>query len=109
VLYDPVNTLTGEFYIDDVDLSLPGPMPLQLRRNYGSQNLAANQLGYGWKLSYMPSLVVGISNNLIYCAEMDGSVLAFASLGNNLWAPTTTQNPTLNNDSRSGIGSVANA
>jgi len=69
VLYDPVNTLTGEFYIDDVDLSLPGPMPLQLRRNYGSQNLAANQLGYGWKLSYMPSLVVGISNNLIYCAK----------------------------------------
>ena len=31
---DPVNPLTGEFYIDAVDLSLPGPMPLQIRRNY---------------------------------------------------------------------------
>jgi len=105
---DPVSTLTGEFYVDDVDLTLSGPMPLQVRRNYGSQNLSANQLGHGWKLSYMPSLVVGLSNNVIYSAEMEGSVLAFGLLSNNVWAPTTALNPTLNNDSRSGLGSVAN-
>ena len=107
-VFDPVNTLTGEFYVDDVDYSLPGPMPLQVRRNYGSRNLAANQLGFGWKLNYMPFLTVAPSNNLIYAAEMDGSVLAFASIGTNLWAPSLTNNPTLDNDSTDGIGSVAN-
>jgi RHS repeat-associated protein len=105
---DPVNALTGEFYIDDVDLSLPGPMPLQVRRNYGSQNLANNQLGYGWKLNYMPYLTVTPASNIVYEAEADGSVLAFGPTGTDLWAPTLALNPTLNNNSASGIGSVAN-
>ena len=105
---DPVNALTGEFYIDDVDLSLPGPMPLQIRRNYGSQNLAYNELGYSWKLSYMPYLSLGASN-IIYVAEPDGSVIAFGSTGANAWVPSSALNPTLNNNSAGGIGSVANA
>jgi RHS repeat-associated protein len=105
---DPVNALTGEFYIDEVDLSLPGPMPLQMRRNYGSQNLANNQLGYGWKLNYMPYLTVVPTSNIVYEAEADGSVLAFGPVGTDQWAPTLGLNPTLNNNSASGIGSVAN-
>lgn len=105
---DPVNTLTGEFYVDEVDLVLPGPMPLVLRRNYGSQNLTANQLGYGWKLNYMPFLTLA-SNNLIYASEADGSVIVFAKQGtNDLWAPTKDRNPNLNNFTTDGIGSVAN-
>jgi len=105
---DPVNALTGEFYVDEVDLSLPGPMPLQVRRNYGSHNLANNQLGYGWKLNYMPYLTVVPASNIVYEAEADGSVLAFGPAGTDLWAPTLALNPTLNNNSASGIGSVAN-
>ncbi len=105
---DPVSPLTGELYVDAVDLSLPGPMPLQLRRNYGSQNLANNQLGYGWKLSYMPYLTVVPGTNIVYAAEPDGSVLAFGPVGTDLWAPTLALNPTLNNHSQSGVGSVAN-
>jgi YD repeat-containing protein len=105
---DPVNTLTGEYYVDETDLVLPGPMPLAVRRNYGSQNLNANQLGYGWKLNYMPFLTLA-SNNVIYASEPDGSVLAFVKQGtNNLWAPTKDRNPNLNNYSTDGIGSVAN-
>lgn len=105
---DPVNTLTGEYYIDETDLVLPGPMPLVLRRNYGSQNLTANQLGYGWKLNYMPFLTLA-SNDVIYVSESDGSVLAFTKQGtNNLWSPTKDRNPTLNNYTTDGIGSVAN-
>lgn len=105
---DPVNALTGEFYIDAVDLSLPGPMPLQIRRNYGSHNVAENQIGFGWKLNYMPYLSVANVSNIIYEAEPDGSVLAFAPIGTNLWAPTLALNPTLNNNGADGIGSVAN-
>ncbi|MBI5386381.1 MAG: hypothetical protein HZA90_17055, partial [Verrucomicrobia bacterium] len=103
---DPVNTLTGEFYVDAVDLTLPGPMPLHVRRNYGSHNLAANQLGYGWKLNYMPFLTASSTN--FYVAEPDGSVLVFAPIAADLWAPSLTNNPTLNNHSVAGIGSVAN-
>lgn len=105
---DPVNALTGEFYIDDVDLSLPGPMALQVRRNYGSQNLANNQLGFGWKLNYMPYLSVGNASNIVYEAEPDGSVLAFGPTGTDSWSPSLALNPTLNNNSANGIGSVAN-
>lgn len=104
---DPVNALTGEFYIDEVDLSLPGPMPLQVRRNYGSQNLANNQLGFGWKLNYMPYLSLAASN-IIYVAEADGSVLAFGPIETNGWSPTLALNPMLNNNSADGMGSVAN-
>lgn len=107
-LADPVNSLSGEFYVDEVDLSLPGPMPLQVRRNYSSQNLAANQLGYGWKLNYMPYLTVAPSNNVIYAAEPSGSVLAFGLVSSNLWAPTAALNPELNNYTENGIGSAAN-
>jgi RHS repeat-associated protein len=106
-VYDPVNALTGEYYIDEVDLSLPGPMPLQVRRNYGSHNLANNQLGYGWKLNYMSYLTLGASN-VVYESEPDGSTFAFASIATNQWAPTLALNPTLNNDSANGIGSVGN-
>ncbi len=105
---DPVDTMTGEFHVDEVDLTLPGPMPLQVRRNYSSHNLAANQLGYGWKLNYMPFLTIANTNNIIYAAEPDGSVLASGPIATNLWAPTPALNPTLNNDTVNGIGSVAN-
>jgi YD repeat-containing protein len=104
---DPVNALTGEFYVDEVDLSLPGPMPLQIRRNYGSHNLANNQLGFGWKLNYMSYLSVNASN-IVYESEPDGSVFALAPQTTNTWAPTLALNPTLNNDTANGIGSVAN-
>jgi YD repeat-containing protein len=104
---DPVNTSTGEFYVDAVDLTLPGQMPLQVRRNYGSHNLSPNQLGYGWKLNYMPFLAASQGTNF-YASEPDGSVLVFIQIGTDLWAPTTTNNPTLNNYTTSGIGSIAN-
>ena len=42
---EPVNVTSGEFYVDTVDLSLPGPFPLQLRRNYTSLNLQCNEFG----------------------------------------------------------------
>lgn len=107
---EPVNVMSGEFYIDAVDLTLPGPLNLQVRRNYSSQNLLENQFGFGWKLNYMPFLSVGTNATLIYAAEMDGSVVAYrqTNVSYNIWVPTTSDNPTLNNNSSAGIGSVGN-
>lgn len=106
---DPVSPITGEFYHDAVDLTLPGPFPLQLRRNYSSQNLADNQFGHGWKINYLPFLSVSLDGNLIYAAELDGSTLAYERDGtNDLWRVTASRNPMLDNNSTHGIGSTAN-
>jgi len=114
-LYDkaaePVNVVNGEFYMDTTDLRLPGPFPLALRRNYLSHNYAGNMFGYGWKMNFMPSLVLATnaaSQEIIYAAELDGSVIAFRKATNDLWLVYATDNPSLNNQTVSGIGSTAN-
>ncbi len=106
---DPVSAVTGEFYVDAVDLTLPGPMPLSIRRNYSSQSLSDNEFGHGWKLAYFPYLVIG-DNGLIYGAEMDGSVIAYRQdSGNaNLFTPKTDDNPSLRNVHDGGVGSTGN-
>lgn len=107
---DPVNLMTGEFYVDAPDITLPGPMPLQIRRNYGSQNLAENEFGFGWKISYVPFLSIGTNSTLIYAAEMDGTMVAYRQTATNanVWLPQPRDNPTLNNNSTIGIGSTGN-
>jgi RHS repeat-associated protein len=105
---DPVNTITGEFYVDETDLQLAGPIPLALRRNYSSQNLADNQFGTGWKLSIMPYLSVGAGATNIYAADMDGAVLAYVQVSTNTWTPTLAANPQLNNNTTAGVGGLVN-
>ena len=105
---DPVDLMTGEFYVDTTDLVLPGPMPLTVRRNYSSQNVIANQFGVGWKLSYMPFLTVNSDASVIYASEPDGSVIAYQSTSNNVWIVSVALNPTLNTHSTLGVGSTAN-
>ncbi|MGH7989043.1 MAG: DUF6531 domain-containing protein, partial [Limisphaerales bacterium] len=107
---DPVHPITGEYYIDETDLTLPGPMPLTLRRNYSSQNVADNQFGTGWKLNIMPYLSVTTGSTNIYAADMDGAVLAYVqtSTNANVWLPTLAANPQLNNNTSAGAGGLVN-
>jgi RHS repeat-associated protein len=107
---DPVGTVTGEFFIDAVDLALPGPMSVEIRRNYSSQSLSDNEFGQGWKLSYFPYLVVG-TNDLIYAAEMDGSVIGYRKDPNNAdrFVPKMEDNSSLKNLHEGGIGATGNA
>ena len=105
---DPVNTVTGEFYLDAVDLRIDGPMALEIRRNYGSQNLSQNNFGHGWKWSYFPYLVVGGAQDIIHAAEMDGSVIAYRKQSATEWKPLPADNPHLGNMQGDQIGSTAN-
>ena len=110
VVFDPVSVINGGFYVDATDLTLPGPMPLQLRRNYISQNLTDNQLGFGWKQNFMPYLVLATNTSnqsIIYAAEMDGAVIAYHQT-NGTWLVLPQDNPTLNNNSTGGVGASAN-
>ncbi|MCX7722211.1 MAG: DUF6531 domain-containing protein, partial [Verrucomicrobiae bacterium] len=111
ILADPVQVVFGDFYSDTVDLVLAGPFPLQLRRNYLSRNLADNQFGHGWKLSFMPWLVLSTNaqgQSIIHAAEPDGSVLVYRFQSNDVWTVTFEDNPTLVNFTQAGIGSTAN-
>ncbi len=101
---DPVNVVTGEFYINALDLKLNGPMPLEVRRLYGSKNIAGNNLGGGWKLNFFHYLLLSVDGNettppaLIYAAEEDGSVIAYRYKANEkTWRPTLSDNPNLMN------------
>ncbi len=113
---DPVNAITGEFYIDALDLKLAGPMPLEIRRTYGSLNQADNTFGYGWRMSYFPYLMLSTAtdsvttSSVIYAAEMDGSVIAYQhqTSPNTRWIPTTTYNPALANVTNGTVGSASN-
>lgn len=97
-VFDPVSAISGEFYVDTVDLELPGPFPLQIRRNYSSQNRADNGFGSGWKMNYFSYLQINGNNDVIYAAEMDGSVLAYSYDTNRAaWYPDPALNPELNN------------
>ena len=107
---DPVHAVTGEFYVDAMDLELAGPLPLDIRRNYSSLNLADNQFGIGWKFGFTPYLSLATNETVVYAAEPDGSVLAYekASPGSTNWIPTLARNPQLVNSRQEGIGSTAN-
>lgn len=108
---DPVNIVTGEFYVNVADVKLPGPFPLLLKRNYLSQNLADNGFGHGWKMNLMPYLMMVTNSDgtiLAAAAEMDGSVIYYRRQTNDVFLVDTRDNPTLNTQSSAGIGSIAN-
>ena len=104
-LADPVDVLTGAFYVDTVDLSLPGSMPLEIRRNYESRNLAQGLLGHGWMLSLTPYLVVADGYASIYAPEMDGTVLKYTPVSGqtNEWEPIWANNPEMSNALGGGL------
>ena len=107
-----MNNITGEFYVSETDLQLPGPIPLVLHRNYSSQNIADNQFGRGWKLNIMPYLSLSKNSTNIYAADMDGAVLAYVHSTNgattNMWFPTQAANPQLQNNTTAGAGGLVN-
>ncbi|MEO0510253.1 MAG: RHS repeat-associated core domain-containing protein [Verrucomicrobiota bacterium] len=82
---DPVNPVTGDFYVDTVDLALRGPIPLEIRRNYFSRTGGVGAFGYGWKRSLTPFLVFpdrdsGDGTNTISATEMDGTVINYSKV-----------------------------
>ena len=107
LIADPVDLLSGAFYIDEVDLSLPGPFPLEIRRNYSSLNPIHGTLGYGWKLSLNPGLIK--EDDKLYAAEMDGTVIVYRlNPSNERYEVFPEDNPDLTNYNQQGIGGTAN-
>jgi RHS repeat-associated protein len=114
---EPVNVMSGEFYQDIVDLTVAGPQPLQVRRNYSSQNQSdLNGFGYGWNINIVPYITIATNttatttNVVLTAVELDGSVIAYQqqSSNSNLFLPTLSGNPQLDNFGGGHIGSINN-
>lgn len=104
---DPVDVVTGAFYVDEVDLTLPGPFQLEVRRNYSSLNPLPGLLGCGWKLSLNPVLYE--EEDRIYAAEKDGTVIVYRfDPATSRWIVLPKDNPELRNFNQQGIGGTAN-
>ncbi|MCE5294087.1 MAG: DUF6531 domain-containing protein, partial [Chlamydiales bacterium] len=97
---DPIDVVTGAFYIDETDLDLP--FGLAVRRNYNSQNPQEGNLGLGWKLSLNPYLVR--QDDKLFAAEADGTVIAYTyNTQSSRWEVSLADNPELSNYTASGI------
>ncbi|MDR3624441.1 MAG: DUF6531 domain-containing protein, partial [Chlamydiales bacterium] len=104
---DPIDVVSGAFYIDEVDLNLPGPFPLEVRRNYNSQNPLLGDFGCGWKLGLNPFLIE--QEGKLYAAEADGSIIIYRYIPeNSRWQVSFEDNPDLCNFSQRGMGGLAN-
>jgi len=96
---DPVSVLSGEFYINDTDLSLPGPLPLTIGRNYSSRSFGEGDFGQNWKISLTPYLVRIPNENAIDAAEPDGTVLRYTKVGSDVWRTLWQENRHYDNSS----------
>ena len=68
---EPVNLITGEVVVDQQDFSLHGPILIEWKRHYGSQNDYIGVCGYGWETPADARLVF----------ENDGSVVFYDGTG----------------------------
>ncbi|MEI8364971.1 MAG: DUF6531 domain-containing protein [Parachlamydiaceae bacterium] len=102
---DPVDIVSGAFYVDETDLTLRGSFPLEIRRNYNSQNPVPNCLGHGWKMSLNPYLIE--KENKLYAAEQDGTIIVYRQ-DQDRWIIFPEDNPELRNHNSRGIGGTAN-
>ncbi|MDF3056316.1 MAG: hypothetical protein K0R17_531 [Rariglobus sp.] len=116
MIADPVDSVSGAFVCDEVDLGLAGPLPIQVRRTYSSMNDGFGVFGYGWKLNTVPHLVVQSGkNSIISAAEMDGTVVGYVKEPSvNVWRASrplldgSDINKHFSNSTMAGVGSTAN-
>lgn len=65
----PVDVATGKVMTDDVDLELPGPLPLTWRRVWYSISEHEGELGHGWHHSYDLALHLNSDGALVRLAD----------------------------------------
>lgn len=127
-IFDPVNVVQGNFYADEMDLTLAAPDPLEIRRSYSSENFAPSDLSAGWHLSRNYFLFV---NNIVFdlatgsdlptnaevrVSEPDGTAVVYSRNAStpanvlllNASSTASDSNAPLNNVNANGIGARAN-
>ena len=105
---DPVDVRTGAFYIDEVDIEIPGPRPITLRRAYSSHYGVAGEFGFGWRFNHTAYLVLNPEGTEIRAVEPDGSVITYEKTGPNRWNALPSCNGHVANHNAAGAGGQSN-
>ena len=80
-ILDPVDVVTGEFYLERVDFTLPGPIPLEWKAYYSSQYGQDGPLGRGWMLSCHRCLIMRrkVLKTFVFYFDGQGCEIPFVS------------------------------
>ncbi|MCD0476268.1 DUF6531 domain-containing protein [Flavobacterium sp. EDS] len=73
----PVDVATGNFFTDEEDFFLPGPIPLSWERTYYSKSDYQGPLGNGWHHAYDMAMHVDDDTNTVTVRLTDGRPIAF--------------------------------
>jgi RHS repeat-associated protein len=111
LISDPVNLVTGEFYINTVDLEIAtGAQPLRVARNYSSRHVGSNEFGIGWLPAKSSYLVNSENFIVLQGADEKGNVVNFRKdVQLDIWRPTLLDNPEMGLAARSGTGPLFNS
>ncbi|HNX77294.1 MAG TPA: DUF6531 domain-containing protein [Candidatus Rifleibacterium sp.] len=82
---DPVNIVSGNFFLSETDLHLKSRLPLHLIRNYNSLDKEIGLFGRGW--SSILNARLQINDNSVYFFNADGSALVFNKSGDSYITP----------------------
>ena len=73
----PVDVATGNFFTDEEDFFLPGPVPLSWERTYYSKSDYEGPLGNGWHHAYDMAMHIDHDTNTVSVRLADGRPMAF--------------------------------
>ena len=98
---DPVNTVTGEFYLSETDVTVQSLIPLSFTREYAvSKSPVKGSLGYGWSNMFDMKLVSsdGLSldqTKAIEVIQENGSTTEFQKKDSGVWEANLKTRATL--------------
>lgn len=82
---EPVYLFDGSFYYRHTDLTIPGNLPIVIRRAYDTRREFKGFMGYGWSMSYHVRLFPLASGNLLL-KRGDNSRTEFIPDGNDTYS-----------------------
>lgn len=77
---EPVDVVTGEVVVDQQDFSIPGRIPIEWKRHYGSRNERMGVCGYGWETPADARLEIDYDDGSVLFHDGTGAPFYFESL-----------------------------
>jgi YD repeat-containing protein len=77
---EPVNIVTGEVEVEQVDFTLPGRIPINWVRSYASSNRRVGACGHGWETPADGRLEIDAANDVVLMQYPAVGPLCFARL-----------------------------